>query len=324
MVKNLLISGMITILAVSLLVTFCHKSNHSIEATSVSTEKTIQNDILKELANFNTDFSFAYKGNFVILKTAIQNIMDSIRKDNPYIYEHVAKWQMTMKYKGNNGTLTFKINYLTDKQKEAYVSAEVKKIVEKILPNNATEFDKVKAVHDYIVLNSSYSSNTINSQYSAYTLLMEKKGVCQAYALLMVKMLQELNVDVKYVKGFSNNELHAWALVKVDGAWYHVDPTWNDPIGIKNDEVWYKFFMQTDEQISNTHSWKTSEYPVAKSEKYKGFQVATQAYTVNNQLFYVNEQDKKYYQMDLKTWKNKAITQRQFTENKKAFVFLYY
>ena len=293
---------------------------NSIQATNVSSEKTIQNDILKELSNFNTDFSFAYKGDFVILKTAILNVMDSIRKEKPYIYEHVSKWQMTMNYKGNQGTLSFKINYLTDKQKEVYVSAEVKKISRKIVSKNATEFDKVKAVHDYIVLNSSYSKNTINSQYSAYTLLTEKKGVCQAYALLMVKMLQELKFDVKYVKGYSNNELHAWALVKVDGEWYHIDPTWNDPIGSKSDEVWYKFFMLTDKLISNTHSWETSEYPVAKSEKYKSFQVATQAYTLDNQLFYVNEKDKKYYQMDLKTLKNTAITQRQFTENKKSFV----
>lgn len=256
----------------------------------------------------------------MLLRTTIQHIMDSIRKDKPYIYEHVLKWQMTTKYKGNNGTLTFKINYLTDKQKEAYVSAEVKKISRKIVSKNATEFDKVKAVHDYIVLNSSYSNNTKNSQYSAYTLLTEKKGVCQAYALLMIRLLQELNVDMKYVKGFSNNELHAWALVKVDGEWYHIDPTWNDPIGSKNDEVWYKFFMLMDKQISNTHSWDTSEYPVAKSEKYKSFQIATKAYTLNNQLFYVNEKDKKYYQMDLNTLKNIAITQRQFAENKKSFV----
>ena len=317
MVKNLIISLLITILVGSMLVSFYE---NSIQATNVSSEKTIQNDILKELSNFNTDFSFAYKGDFVILKTAILNVMDSIRKEKPYIYEHVSKWQMTMNYKGNQGTLSFKINYLTDKQKEVYVSAEVKKISRKIVSKNATEFDKVKAVHDYIVLNSSYSKNTINSQYSAYTLLTEKKGVCQAYALLMVKMLQELKFDVKYVKGYSNNELHAWALVKVDGEWYHIDPTWNDPIGSKSDEVWYKFFMLTDKLISNTHSWETSEYPVAKSEKYKSFQVATQAYTLDNQLFYVNEKDKKYYQMDLKTLKNTAITQRQFTENKKSFV----
>ncbi|MEG0451201.1 MAG: hypothetical protein RR595_15200, partial [Lysinibacillus sp.] len=59
-----------------------------------------------------------------------------------------------------------------------------------------------------------------------------------------------------------------------DGNWYHVDPTWNDPIGNKNDEVRYKYFMLTDKQISKTHFWEKEEYPAAKSEKYKDYKVA--------------------------------------------------
>lgn len=245
-------------------------------ADQISTEKTLKADILKQMGNYNKNFTFSYEGDFSKLKTVIKNTMDEIRRDHQYIYENTSKWEMAMKYTGNKGTITFKMTYLTDLEKELYVSAQVDKILPKIIKKGATEFEKVKAVHDYIVLNGSYSSNTKNSQYTTYTFLTEQKGVCQAYALLMYKMLEELNIEAKYVKGFSNNERHAWILAKVNNEWYHVDPTWDDPVGNKKDEVRYNYFMLTDKQMAKTHSWEKGEYPVAKSEKYKDFKVANQ------------------------------------------------
>lgn len=236
----------------------------TVYANNVSTEKTIKDDILMELSNYNTNFKLTYEGDFSKIKSVVQNAMSSIQKNNQYIYENMSKWKVGMKYKGTKGTLTFKINYLTDKKKEQYVTAQVKKILPTIIKRDATDKEKVKAVHDYIVLNSSYSSKTKNSQYSTYTLLTEGKGVCQAYALLMLKMLEELNVEAKYVKGFSNNISHAWILAKVENEWYHIDPTWNDPIGNKQDHVYYQYYMLSDKEIAKTHSWEKADYPVAK------------------------------------------------------------
>lgn len=317
--RKLFTSLLITVLLFSVLPTTVWEAGlTSASATNVSTEKTLRKDIFTELGNFNTDFTLAYEGDFSKLKTVVQNAMESIRKNDQYVYENISKWQLTIKYRGTTGTLTFKIDYLTDKKKEDYVTAEVKKILPKIIKKDAKQVDKVKAVHDYIVLNSSYSSKTKNSQYSSYTLLTEGQGVCQAYALLMLKMLEELKIEAKYVKGYSNKERHAWILAKVDKEWYHIDPTWDDPIGNKADEVRYKFFMLTDKQIAATHSWEKAEYPVAKSEKYKSFHIATKAFTKKNQLFYINEKDKKYYQMNLQTLKAKSITAKQFQQSKKA------
>ncbi|MEG0438407.1 MAG: transglutaminase domain-containing protein [Solibacillus sp.] len=291
-------------------------------ADQISTEKTLKDDILKQMGNYNKNFTFSYEGDFAKLKTVLKKTMDEIRREHQYIYENTSKWEMKMKYTGNKGTITFNMTYLTDQKKELYVNAEVDKILPKIIKKGATEFEKVKAVHDYIVLNGSYSSNTKNSQYTTYTFLTEQKGVCQAYALLMYKMLEELNVEAKYVKGYSNNERHAWILAKVSGEWYHVDPTWDDPIGNKNDEVRYKYFMLTDKQMAKTHFWEQDEYPAAKSEKYKGFQVANQAFTIKNQFYFISEKDKKMYQMDLATFKVKAIAKIQFQQHKERFLMM--
>lgn len=289
-------------------------------ANQMSTEKSLENDILKHMGNYKENFTLSYEGDFAKLKTHLKKTMEAIRKEHQYLYENTSKWEVTMKYTGNKGTIHFKMNYLTDLKKEMHVNKEVDKILAEIIKKDATEFEKVKAVHDYIVLNGSYSSDTKNSQYIAYTFLTEKKGVCQAYALLMYKMLDELNLQVKYIKGYSNNERHAWILVNVDGSWYHVDPTWDDPIGNKKDEVRYKYFMLTDKQMAKTHYWEQEEYPKAKSEKYKNFHVAKQAYTMNNQLYFVNESDEKLYQLDLTTLKVTTVAKIQYESNKERFL----
>ena len=271
-VRKLLYALFITLFLINILPIQLNESTNEVHANGITTEKTIKNDILYHLSNYNSTFTLTYKGDYANVKGTIHNAMEDIRKNNQYIYENISKWQIAIKYRGNSGTLTFQINYLTDKVKEDYVKAEVKKILPQIIKKGATDFDKVKAVHDYIVLNSSYSNNTKGSQYSTYTLLTENQGVCQAYALLMLKMLEELKLEAKYVKGYSNNERHAWILVKVDGAWYHVDPTWDDPINNDSDKVHYDYFMLSDKQIAATHSWEKTEYPVAQNEKSKNVQ----------------------------------------------------
>lgn len=321
--KKLVRLLLVTILIISTLpIAFSVFDTKNVYADQISTEKTLKDDILKQMGNYNKNFTFSYEGDFSKLKTVIKKTMDDIRKEQQYIYENTSKWEMTMKYTGNKGTITFKMTYLTDLEKELYVNAQVDQILPKIIKKGATEFEKVKAVHDYIVLNGSYSSNTKNSQYITYTFLTEQKGVCQAYSLLMYKMLEELNVEAKYVKGYSNNERHAWILAKVNGEWYHVDPTWDDPVGNKNDEVRYKYFMLTDKQMAKTHFWEKDEYPAAKSEKYKDFQVANQAFTINNQFYFISEKDKKMYQMDLATLKVTAIAKIQFQQHKERFLVM--
>ena len=129
-------------------------------------------------------------------------------------------------------------------------------------------------------------------------------------------MLRELNVEVQFVKGFAGNERHAWNLVKVDNQWYHVDATWDDPVGNKADEVSYKFFMVTDSQLSKTHSWTKGDYPVAKSDKYKSLQVATSAFTNGKTVGFLHVDNKTPYKLDLATMKAVKISKDDYNKFK--------
>lgn len=58
-----------------------------------------------------------------------------------------------------------------------------------------------------------------------------KGPVCESYAKTYNMLLNYYGVETIYVTGDAGSnfgEPHAWNLIKLDGSWYWVDPTWND------------------------------------------------------------------------------------------------
>ena len=110
--------------------------------------------------------------------------------------------------------------------------------------------EKVKAVHDYIVLNGKYDANKI--YYSDYDLLTEGTSVCNGYALLTYNMLNKLNIPVNLVYGTAAGEDHIWNMVKLGDYWFHLDTTWNDPSSDVG-TVLYSYYMLTEKEITKDH-----------------------------------------------------------------------
>lgn len=89
-----------------------------------------------------------------------------------------------------------------------------------------SDLEKVLFVHDYLAAH--YEYDLTYSIYDTYHFFAENTGVCQAYTLAYTAILQEMNLDVSYVS--SSNLNHIWNVVKLDGSWYHVDVTHDDPV----------------------------------------------------------------------------------------------
>ena len=56
---------------------------------------------------------------------------------------------------------------------------------------------------------------------------------------------------------------HAWNAVRLDGAWYHIDATFDDPVGNPGTQVSHFYFGQTDEVMSANHRWAREYFPVS-------------------------------------------------------------
>ena len=73
-------------------------------------------------------------------------------------------------------------------------------------------------------------------------------------------------IELKYLDGAAR-DCHAWNLVQIDGARYHVDATWDDPTPDRAGYVRYDHFLKSDDYMSRNHfNWTAS--PACTSTKY--------------------------------------------------------
>ncbi len=136
-----------------------------------------------------------------------------------------------------------------------------------------SDLEKALAVHDYLVLNCEYDYERLTStgtvpdvSHTAYGALIENIAVCDGYAKAYAAILEKLGISSKIVASDSMN--HAWNLVSVDGNWYHVDATWDDPAWDSIGRAKHSYFMLSDTAISDAnheHEGWVSEYTAGSS-----------------------------------------------------------
>lgn len=272
----------------------------------------LQQIIHEEMQNFTTTFQVQYKGNTQELKSNIMNLFTEIKEKDDYLLGTVLSNGYSYKGYENDVTLTIDLGYTTNAEQEAFVKSEVKRLVAELITPSMSDVEKVKVINEYIVKKTTYSQNTQASPHAAYTILTEGKGVCQAYATLAYMMLTEAGMEAHYVTGFAR-EPHAWNLVKVDGEWYHLDPTWNDPTFATSspelaEYISYEYFLISDNVISKDHTMdKRPGLPAATSERfsalrnelsvsfrYDGIPYVLVPEYVNGYLYYVNYENRSY------------------------------
>lgn len=122
-------------------------------------------------------------------------------------------------------------------QARDFYRQELEAIVAQV-PEGSTDLEKVLFIHDYLATHYEYDYEHDNDHknYDAYSFFRDGKGVCQAYMLVFSDLMRELDVPVSYVSSDCIN--HTWNMVELDGTWYNVDVTWDDPaIGDSSTDV---------------------------------------------------------------------------------------
>ena len=119
------------------------------------------------------------------------------------------------------------------------------------IPAGASDFDKARILHDYLVLTCAYDEENYNAgtipaaSYSAYGALVNHVAVCNGYTLAYQKLCQAAGLECQVVRGVN----HAWNVVKIDGQWYHVDTTWDDPVPNRPNTTRYTYFLLSQNGI---------------------------------------------------------------------------
>lgn len=156
-----------------------------------------------------------------------------------------------------SGNFLFSEEEILDRQEKIKVAA--REILSKI-PQEASDYEKVKRVYEEIINYTEYSMNAQDNQ-NICSVFLGRKSVCQGYAKAVQYLLNHLSVPTTLVVGtVENGEGHAWNLVRIDNQYYHVDATWGDAsylVEQKNEGIPginYDYLCITSEEIQRTHS----------------------------------------------------------------------
>ena len=155
-----------------------------------------------------------------------------------------------------------------------------------------------------------YLSNTVPEEsFNLYRLLVKNKAVCNGYAEAMVYLLNRIGIEAIYIPSLPAMN-HAWNKVKVDGTWYNMDATWDDPVPDRQGKIGYQYFLVSDSQLSKTHDWDNEGLPQATDTRYDYTGDIWASFMYQDWLYYANTGD------DLKLYKIKADgTQKQKVAN---------
>ena len=156
-------------------------------------------------------------------------------------------------------------------------------VVNKIITSGMSDFDKAKAIHDYLVMNvdydyANYRANTIPAEsYTALGALKNKYAVCAGYAKAFKLLCELAGLECDYVTGTAGGP-HAWNQVKVSGKWYNVDVTWDDPVSTDkafDDHKYnrYSYFLISDEMMYKNHKANNAKHTCTSSLHTKAYEV---------------------------------------------------
>lgn len=140
-----------------------------------------------------------------------------------------------------------------------------------------SDYDKVKYLHNWMVDNikydTTYKREDIHNVYGAFK---NKIVVCEGYARAFKYILDGLGIESVLISGSATNssgdtENHAWNYVKLDGKWYAVDVTWDDPVitggGELTNELRYQYFLKGSYEFFKNH--EEDGYLSSNSMKFK-------------------------------------------------------
>ena len=187
---------------------------------------------------------------------------------NNFVHPYNSSNNVKISY-GGDYKIGISINRAYTQDEINEINNKVDKILSENVNNNMPPKEKIRAIHDYIINHTEYDKlkyeNKNDDTYksnTAYGVLIEGYGTCNGYADAMEIFLDKMNI-INYK---ISNEEHIWNLVYLDGKWYHLDLTWDDPISDINinRDTYFLINTKTLEKINDgTHTFDKNIYSEA-------------------------------------------------------------
>lgn len=149
-------------------------------------------------------------------------------------------------------------SYLTDSQLILY--EKYMEILNEYTSSGQSDCANELAIHDYLVTHINYDAS-LEASYNAYDALIGGKAICGGYAECFKTFMDLLGIENTTISGTAGEAQHIWNAVRLDGDWYQVDVTWDDPVNATSITLDHAYFNLSDEDMAIDHFWQPSEYP---------------------------------------------------------------
>ena len=194
----------------------------------------------------------------LIYKAILSNI-DNLRIGNKEIELSNSLSNIMKKDNGKDSKEEKNINSINNTKN--IVEQKKQEVINNV--NNGNTAIKILGVHNWLIDNIKYDVTMQKENNSnIYGALIENNVVCEGYAKAFKYILDDLEIPCVIICGEVVDEKgiiqkHAWNEVYLNGKWYAIDVTWDDPIiiggGNLTKELRYKYFLKGSTEINKNH-----------------------------------------------------------------------
>ena len=263
--------------------------------TKMTNDNSFDKKIFYDLSNLNTNFGY----NNIADDSTFAGLYDVLKKEQ---YKNSAKISIIVKnptdanlknannavdliskFIPNNSTGFYATSF-TDKQ-EAYGIYNIyflydtgiqkirqsEQIINDIYENikKFDDFEYVKQLNKILALRTVYDETL--TRHSLYDAAVLCNSVCEGYTKIGYELLAK-KFGTHNTITIANND-HIWNMLKLNGKWYHIDFTHNDPVTKPLDKNNYieDFLLVSDtdlKKLDKKRTWNMNVYPRA-NETYK-------------------------------------------------------
>ncbi len=208
--------------------------------------KAVCDKIAEGLQNFEKEINVS---EFKLTSQDLRDIMKTVIRKHPEIFYVDLSFGV-----GTDGTYALVIvpTYIGDSatiaEQSKALEEEAKKYTDKI-DSSMSEFKKAVILHDELALNCKYLNEGSDGHVTAYDALVKGAANCQGYSSAYSYLLSLVGVSSEFVE--SSAMYHVWNKVCIDGEYYNVDLTWDDPVPNKEGHVGHNYFLLSDAKISS-------------------------------------------------------------------------
>ncbi len=202
---------------------------------------------------------------------------DCLRLYSDYLDDHPGIFWVTngIRYRTTNKssgapstTMSLEYTHQENLQQDQKTFVQMVSKFHEYIKDDPNDWLKLYHIYDYLAKSITYDNNYMDQ--TMWSVFFNGIGVCAGFARSFQYLALLEGIPCIIVTGYQRNAdgtpdsvRHAWCMAKIEGKWYHFDPTW----GVKdqNGNTDFTYFCRSQKRMELTHVID-NKYPLPEAE----------------------------------------------------------